>query len=218
MPGSVLWGPPAARLLGQVLGSRWRGKVAASSVAGLGAGQHPPSRWPGASTGLARIRLRVQPPGAVSKHAGGSKIQFPVLTGRAGPAGWLAGSGDDKLCCAGWLRGVTVPPRGGGGRGSGPRGTLGAVLARPQGRPRSPGPCRFTRPPARGRGRRFPNLWAGGQLAHFRRQPHRGPGAPPAPLAPLARQPGMTSAPILSEGLRRPGMQEGPRGGGRPGS
>ena len=44
--------------------------------------------------------------------------------------------------------------------------------------PCSPGPCRFIRPPARGRGR-FPNLWAGGQLAHFRRQPHRGPRAPP---------------------------------------
>ena len=181
----------------------------ASSVAGPGAGQHPPSRWPGASTGLARIRLRVQPPGAVSKHTGGSKIQFPVLTGRAGPAGWRAGSGDDKLCCAGWLRGVTVPPRGGGGRGGSPQGTLGAVLARPQGPPRSPGPCRFTRPLATGRGRRFPNLWAGGQLAHFRRQSHRGPGAP---RLPWLGSPGMTSAPILSEGLRRPGNAGGASG------
>ena len=51
VPGSVLSGPPAARLLGEVLGSHWRGKVATSSVAGQGADQHPPSRRPGASTG-----------------------------------------------------------------------------------------------------------------------------------------------------------------------
>lgn len=55
--------------------------------------------------------------------------------------------------------------------------------------PRSPDPCRF------------PVLWpelgdllAGRQLAHFRRQP-------PGPPGPLARQPGMTSVPILARGF-----------------
>lgn len=55
--------------------------------------------------------------------------------------------------------------------------------------PRSPDPCRFSVlwP-------EIPNLSAGRQLAHFRRQP-------PGPPGPLAEQPGMTSVPVLSRGF-----------------
>lgn len=69
--------------------------------------------------------------------------------------------------------------------------------------PRSPDPCRFPVlwPET-------PNLPAGRRLAHFREQP-------PGPGCPGRAAPDDISA-CLREGLRRPGMQEGPRGGGRP--